>query len=323
MCLNINLEYRLLMGLLNNELKSNLEGIFIARAKSKILKYIVTSTDRDFKAVGLKWLNLMEVLDQEQLWSCDVTAELFLCMIRLLKWIDELKKPRTQGFIDLTGNKFKKMKPFFMTLDLASNFGNTSLIEIVTRVQKTTPVQFPIIMENLDLAIKNKFTNVVNVSIKCVDLKKDIENKDCRQCDCIKVAVECGDLDLLKSLFQLLIKAHSKIMESIYLPISLDKVVMIRALNHPCPEQFDLEGIRLYAMTPLHMAAKNGNIEMIRLFVENIKYIDYVNTKYNDGLSPIEAAAFNHHFEIVNMLMPLTTDVEYQTIVDDSCTKLL
>ena len=187
----------------------------------------------------------------------------------------------------------------------------------------------PIKLKDLDLTIKR---NVLTVLIQNVDFKEDIEDKDCKQCIFIKLPVECGDLDLLKSLFQLLIKAHSEKMESSYLPISFDNAFMIPALNHiyHCLDKttmlcrdtvhFTVHQTHMQChdmpMSPLHMAAKNGNIEMIRLFVKNIKYIDYVNTKYNDGLSPIEAAAFNHHFEIVNRYFDA---IDYRCRIPNHC----
>ena len=70
---------------------------------------------------------------------------------------------------------------------------------------------------------------------------------------------------------------------------------------------------------PLYVAASSGNIEMVKSFVEHINYVDNINEKC-DGLAPIEAAAKAGHFEIVNILMPLTTDLEFSTWSEISCT---
>ena len=58
---------------------------------------------------------------------------------------------------------------------------------------------------------------------------------------------------------------------------------------------------------------------MVKSFVEHINYVDNINEKC-DGLAPIEAAAKAGHFEIVNILMPLTTDLEFSTWSEISCT---
>ena len=72
-------------------------------------------------------------------------------------------------------------------------------------------------------------------------------------------------------------------------------------------------------MPPLYIAAINGHIRMVKLFVQHINYVDNVNEKW-DGLAAIEAAANAGHFEIVNILMPLTTDLEFSTWSEISCT---
>ena len=328
MCLGIKSISNLHM--VNNELRKTVEYLFVSRAKSIFKthfekqrkkskfgrKNISSHNAGDIveESVGEKWLRLMEFLDEQQLWSCNMQENVFLCLIRIFNGF--MGHLPDGGILDVINSlklsQLNKFYPFFMAVDLACNFGNSSLIEVATCLQKSSSdLLLPINLNNyywlsLDLAIRNKFTKVVNELIQFVDFKEDIEDENCKHCTFIKLAVEHEDLDLLKSLFQLLIKAHLEKMESIYLPISLDNPVMISALNHPCPHLW------LMPMSPLHKAAQTGNIEMIRLFVDNIKYINYVNTKYV-GFSPIEAAALNCHFEIVNMLMPLTTDVEYQT----------
>ena len=73
------------------------------------------------------------------------------------------------------------------------------------------------------------------------------------------------------------------------------------------------KGPDAYGMTPLYIAAKNGSTKIVELYLEHIQYIDNINYKYN-GHTTIEAAAINGHFEIVNHLLPFTTDLEYQSI---------
>ena len=67
-----------------------------------------------------------------------------------------------------------------------------------------------------------------------------------------------------------------------------------------------------------HIAARNGKIDFIEFFIEQIDYVDYIdyNVNYFNIDTPIEEAANNGHTEIVNMLMPLskgplTTEFDY------------
>ena len=144
------------------------------------------------------------------------------------------------------------------------------------------------------------------------------------KCIAIKKAVVLGDADMLKVLFEAYIKEHEKT------KMEHDDAMIISSLN----PILEFESINTeWNMSPLYVAAFNGNIEMVKVFVEHISYIDNVNQRCIpdfmgpvsgplccDGLAPIEAAANKGHFEIVNILMPLTTDLEFQTTSEISCT---
>ena len=150
-------------------------------------------------------------------------------------------------------------------------------------------------------------TYVVQELIEYVDL---IHNESAHKCIAIKTAVDFGHSDLLKVLFKAYIKAY--ISSSEY---------DLRKLEHDETKIYSLNPILDIEsnMSPLYVAASSGNIEMVKSFVEHIDYVDNVNEKCN-GLAPIEAAAKAGHFEIVNILMPLTTDLEFSTWSEISCT---
>ena len=150
-------------------------------------------------------------------------------------------------------------------------------------------------------------TYVVQELIKYVDL---IHNERSHKCIAIKTAVNFGHSDLLKVLFKAYIKAY--ISSSEY---------DLRKLEHDETKIYSLNPILDIEsnMSPLYVAASSGNIEMVKSFVEHINYVDNINEKC-DGLAPIEAAAKAGHFEIVNILMPLTTDLEFSTWSEISCT---
>ena len=64
----------------------------------------------------------------------------------------------------------------------------------------------------------------------------------------------------------------------------------------------------------LYIAAKYGITKIVELYLEYIQYIDDINYEYRGGLTAIEVAAMNGHFEIVNYLLPFSTDLEYQSM---------
>ena len=156
-------------------------------------------------------------------------------------------------------------------------------------------------------SIQNGLTYVVQELIKYVDL---IHNERRDKCFAIKTAVNFGHSDLLKVLFKAYIKAYISSPE-----------YDLRKLEHDETKIYSLNPILDIEsnMSPLYVAASSGNIEMVKSFVEHIKYVDNINEKCN-GLAPIEAAAKAGHFEIVNILMPLTTDLEFSTWSEISCT---
>ena len=150
-------------------------------------------------------------------------------------------------------------------------------------------------------------TYVVQELIKYVDL---IHNERSHKCIAIKTAVNFGHSDLLKVLFKAYIKAYISSPE-----YHLRKMEHGETKIYSLNPNLDIES----NISPLYVAANIGNIEMVKSFVEHIDYVDNVNEKCN-GLAPIEAAAKAGHFEIVNILMPLTTDLEFSTWSEISCT---
>ena len=153
--------------------------------------------------------------------------------------------------------------------------------------------------------IQNGFTHVVQELIQYVDLI----HQDWTDANAFRTAIYFGNYDMLKVLFEAYIRAHIGSPE--YEKAKMDhNETKIHSLN---PIRDNYKG-----MPPLYIAAINGHIRMVKLFVQHINYVDNVNEKW-DGLAAIEAAANAGHFEIVNILMPLSTDLEFSTSLEISC----
>ena len=81
MCLGIKSISNLHM--VNNELRKTVEYLFVSRAKSIFLTHFRKKSKNSKKisynagnkveeSVGEKWLSLMEFLDEQQLWNCNI-----------------------------------------------------------------------------------------------------------------------------------------------------------------------------------------------------------------------------------------------------------
>ena len=121
--------------LLNHHWKNTLEIVFtkdLARLmllrKFKELDDIreLKDTHREIlQKLGKIWLNLIEFLNQENLWSCDVTENMFLCINRIFCLIQHLKcKP--DYYLDTY-----YLEPMYMAFNLCKKFGKMSLIKII------------------------------------------------------------------------------------------------------------------------------------------------------------------------------------------------
>ena len=146
----------------------------------------------------------------------------------------------------------------------------------------------------------------------------------------IRTAVILGNYDMLKVLFEAYIRVNIGSPE--YEKAKMDhNETKIHSLNPiwdfegtNIPRQNDKPrgwpiGTKVRKKSPLYIAAINGHIKMVKLFIEHINYVDNVNEITRYGLTPIEAAANAGHFEIVNILMPLSTDLEFSTRSEISC----
>ena len=138
-----------------------------------------------------------------------------------------------------------------------------------------------------------------------------------------RTAVILGNYDMLKVLFEAYIRVHIGSPEyekaKIY---SLNPIWDFEGTNIPRQNDKSREwpiGTKVRKKSPLYIAAINGHIKMVKLFIEHINYVDNVNEITRYGLTPIEAAANAGHFEIVNILMPLSTDLEFSTRSEISC----
>ena len=74
-----------------------------------------------FHKLGQTWLNLIELLNQENLWSCDVTENMFICIFRICCLVEN-RNLQTFYF-----------EPMYMAFKMGSKFDNLSLIETITK----------------------------------------------------------------------------------------------------------------------------------------------------------------------------------------------
>ena len=135
-----------------------------------------------------------------------------------------------------------------------------------------------------------------------------------------RTAVNLGNNDMLKVLLEAYIRAHigSPEYEKAKMDHNETKIHSLNPVWHYKGTNVNIN-LQLPQKPPLYIAAINGHLKMVKLFVQHINYVDNVNEKWN-GLAPIEAAANAGHFEIVNILMPLSTDLEFSTWSEIFCT---
>ena len=136
-CLNFDFVSISSFRLLNHQLKNTLENVLtkdlarlILLRKFKELTEIsgLEIAHRDiFHKLGQTWLNLIELLNQESLWSCDVTENVFLCVDRICCLIQHRRCNR------LSYLQTYYLEPIYLALDLGNKFGNMSLIKIIIK----------------------------------------------------------------------------------------------------------------------------------------------------------------------------------------------
>ena len=136
-CLNFDLVSISNFRLLNHQLKNTLENVLtkdlarlILLRKFKELTHIreLEETHRDiFQRLGKIWLKLIELLNQENLWSHDVTEDVFLCVDRICCLIQHRRCNR------LSYLQTYYLEPIYLALNLGNKFGNTSLIKIINK----------------------------------------------------------------------------------------------------------------------------------------------------------------------------------------------
>ena len=279
--------------LLNHEMKNSVEDWLLDETNYGFLKKHLTRHSFTFNSEKL--LHILKIINQDHLWSNGVKEQVILCMI-------------------LTTTKNKE--PLLMALDLASRFSKPTLIEII--IQPKHSSQLMILNQELFL-FKLLYLYLSNKN----ELEKYLNQEQHSQYNknySVHLAVQLKNEVLLQMLFQVFIEAeHSKNHD----PENLDQV--IHFLNCPLLHGEDNEVVRpSCGTTPLYLAVKNGNVKLVKVFVEHIKYIDNINFHSNqqihiEGPTAIEEAARQHHDEIVNLLLPFTTDLEYQITPHNSC----
>ena len=117
--------------LLNHQWKNTLENVFtkdlarlILLRKFKELTEIsgLEIAHRDiFHKLGQTWLNLIELLNQENLWSCDVTENMFICIFRICCLVEN-RNLQTFYF-----------EPLYLAFKMGRKFNNLLLIETITK----------------------------------------------------------------------------------------------------------------------------------------------------------------------------------------------
>ena len=116
--------------LLNHQWKNTLENVFtkdlaklILLRKFKELADIISIITYRYilQKLGKIWLNLIQFLNQENLWSCDVTENMFICIFRICCLVEN-RNLQTFYF-----------EPMYLAFKMGSKFDNLSLIETITK----------------------------------------------------------------------------------------------------------------------------------------------------------------------------------------------
>ena len=141
MCLNFNSVSISNFRLLNHQLKNTLENVLAKLSRLILLRKFKELTDnsgleycwnanctqRHIQKLEQIWLNLIELLNQEKLWSGEVTENMFLCIFRIFCLIEHSKyKP------DYYLQTYY-LEPMYLTFKLGNRFENMSLIKIITK----------------------------------------------------------------------------------------------------------------------------------------------------------------------------------------------
>ena len=306
-CLSVNSIWN--CRLLNHEIKNSVEDWMLDENNYGFyLRKILASANAE------KLLQMLQIINQEHLWSNEVKEHLILCMMILTTYMK---------------NKFRFESgkgPLLMALDLASRFSEPTLIEIIIQPKNSSQLMIP----NEDLfLLKLVYLYLSNKN----ELEKYLNQKH-RQYNkiySVHLAVQLKNEALLQMLFQVFIEAEQSKNHD---PESLDQMIYFLNcpflhINYHLPvgDLFGEVVRRSCGTTPLYLAAKNGNVKLVKVFVEHIKYIDNINFHNNQqnkktkksqsiegvlGPTAIEEAARQRHDEIVNLLQPFTTDLEYQ-----------
>ena len=133
LCLNRDsiLNFRLL----NHHWKNTLENVFtkdlaklmLLRKFKELADIISIITYRYIlQKLGKIWLNLIQFLNQENLWSRDVTENMFLCINRICCLI-ERRKCKPDYYLDT----YYYLEPKYVAFNLCKKFGKMSLIKII------------------------------------------------------------------------------------------------------------------------------------------------------------------------------------------------
>ena len=179
-CLNFDSSSISNFRLLNHQLKNTLENFLVKLARSILLKKFKELTDisgllishRDiFKKLGQTWLNLIEILNQGKLWSCDIKENMFQCIFCIC-CLTEHRKYQPDYYLQTY-----YLEPMYMTFKLGNKFGNLSLIEIITKPTYSTNFALSTSHEHKDEANEESNENGDLYLFKIKGMKPCLKNK--------------------------------------------------------------------------------------------------------------------------------------------------
>ena len=215
--------------------------------------------------------------------------------------------------------------------DLAAKLGNPCLIRLILDSPlgqgpigklksfliedyhyKSIYIDYKFLKNHMNLAIMNGSSEVVKIFLEYINIEEYANPKTpfiiyhslcpypkpCEVGSFIHQAVLFSNMNVLRIIFDDCMKK---------------KKMRLWAITHTFWDNSKMAECNIW-----HIAARNGKIDFIEFFIEQIDYVDYIdyNVNYFNIDTPIEEAANNGHTEIVKMLMPLskgplTTEFDY------------
>lgn len=202
----------------------------------------------------------------------------------------------------LGANLSARYKGSSTLLHVASEHGNVLLVRELAKLGAELDAPLKNGATPLFLAIQNGFTDCVKVLLEAgADVKKPTIITT--GATALHVAVQHGRMDLVEELIKHGAPVDAKTKDGMTSLMSSESIEMVRGLAklganvNECMDN---------GATALHYAAQNGELEMVKLLVEELGA--KVDVKTKEGATPLYFACVNGFLEVVNVLLKHKAD---------------